>query len=31
MICEVVKEILIEEPNVIYVSTPVIICGDIHG
>lgn len=31
IICELAKEILIEEPNVINVKTPVIVCGDIHG
>ncbi|CAD8073596.1 unnamed protein product [Paramecium primaurelia] len=31
IICELVKEILVEEANIVYVNTPVIICGDIHG
>jgi serine/threonine-protein phosphatase 6 catalytic subunit len=31
MVCEKVKEILIEESNVQPVSAPVTICGDIHG
>lgn len=31
MICELAKEILVEEANVVYVKTPVIICGDIRG
>jgi len=30
-LCEMVKELLIEESNVQPVSTPVTICGDIHG
>ncbi|CAD8078250.1 unnamed protein product [Paramecium sonneborni] len=30
-ICEYAKEILIEEPNVILATTPIIVCGDIHG
>ena len=31
MLCEKIKEILIEESNVQPVSAPVTICGDIHG
>lgn len=31
ILCEKVKEILIEESNVQPVSAPVTICGDIHG
>lgn len=31
VLCEKVKEILVEEPNLQYVQTPVTICGDIHG
>jgi len=31
ILCEKVKEILIEESNVQPVSAPVIVCGDIHG
>ena len=31
MLCEKVKELLIEESNVQPVSAPVTICGDIHG
>jgi len=31
MICEQVKEIIIEESNVQLVSAPVTVCGDIHG
>uniref|UniRef100_A0A0G4IC55 Serine/threonine-protein phosphatase n=1 Tax=Chromera velia CCMP2878 TaxID=1169474 RepID=A0A0G4IC55_9ALVE len=30
-VCESVKTILIEENNVQHVSSPVVICGDIHG
>lgn len=30
-LCEMVKEILLEESNVQHVSAPVTICGDIHG
>ena len=31
LLCEKVKEILIEENNVQPVRTPVTVCGDIHG
>ena len=31
LMCEKVKEILIEESNVQPVAAPVVICGDIHG
>ena len=31
MVCEKVKEILIEESNVQPISAPVTVCGDIHG
>ena len=31
ILCEKVKEILIEESNVQPVSAPVVVCGDIHG
>ncbi|KAF9593156.1 hypothetical protein IFM89_020452 [Coptis chinensis] len=31
LLCEYVKEILIEESNVQPVHSPVIVCGDIHG
>lgn len=31
IMCEKVKEILIEESNVQPVSAPVVVCGDIHG
>lgn len=31
LICEKAKDILIEESNVLHISTPVTICGDIHG
>ena len=30
-LCEKIKEILLEENNVQFISSPVIICGDIHG
>lgn len=30
-LCEKVKDLLIEEPNIQPVQTPVTICGDIHG
>lgn len=30
-LCEIVKELLMEESNIQPVSTPVTICGDIHG
>lgn len=30
-VCELVKQILIEESNVVAVSSPVTVCGDIHG
>jgi len=30
-LCALVTEILVEEPNIVPVSTPVTICGDIHG
>ncbi|EQC29427.1 phytochrome-associated serine/threonine protein phosphatase [Saprolegnia diclina VS20] len=31
MVCEMVKDILVEEGNVQAVSSPVTVCGDIHG
>ena len=31
ILCEKIKELLIEESNVQPVSAPVTICGDIHG
>jgi hypothetical protein len=31
LLCEKVKELLIEESNVQPVQSPVTICGDIHG
>ena len=31
VLCEKVKELLIEESNVQPVSAPVTICGDVHG
>ena len=30
-VCEIVKEILVEESNVQPISSPVTVCGDIHG
>ena len=30
-LCELVCDLLLEESNVHYVSTPVTVCGDIHG
>lgn len=30
-LCEIVKELLMEESNIQPVSSPVTICGDIHG
>lgn len=30
-LCDIVSSILIEESNVQPVSTPVTVCGDIHG
>ena len=30
-VCEIVKQLLIEESNVQPVSSPVTVCGDIHG
>ena len=29
--CDELKEILMEEPNVCYVKAPVNVCGDLHG
>lgn len=31
ILCEKLKEILIEESNVQPISAPVTVCGDIHG
>lgn len=31
LLCEKVKEILVEESNVQPITSPVIVCGDIHG
>ena len=31
VLCEKIKELLVEESNVQPVSAPVTICGDIHG
>ena len=30
-LCEMVKELLMEESNIQPVNTPVTICGDVHG
>lgn len=30
-LCNMVKEILRQEPNVVHVKTPVVLVGDIHG
>ena len=30
-LCDLLKELLMEEPNVMYVKAPVNVCGDIHG
>jgi diadenosine tetraphosphatase ApaH/serine/threonine PP2A family protein phosphatase len=30
-LCERVKNILIEEPNVLRLQSPIVVCGDIHG
>ena len=30
-LCEYVCDILIEEPNVVSLQSPVTICGDVHG
>ena len=30
-VCELVKELLVEESNVQPVSSPVTVCGDVHG
>lgn len=31
LICEKAKEILIKEDNVVHLSLPISICGDLHG
>lgn len=31
LLCEMVKDILIDESNIRHVSSPVVVCGDIHG
>jgi hypothetical protein len=30
-LCEIVRDILIRESNVAEISTPVTVCGDVHG
>ena len=30
-ICEALKEILLQEANIVNVSAPVTVCGDVHG
>lgn len=30
-LCDIVCDLLMEEPNIQQVSTPVTVCGDIHG
>lgn len=30
-LCDIVCDLLMEEPNIRPVSTPVTVCGDIHG
>jgi serine/threonine-protein phosphatase 4 catalytic subunit len=30
-LCRLVKQVLIQEPNVVHIPAPVTICGDIHG
>ena len=30
-VCDKLKEVLMEEPNVVYVRAPVNVCGDLHG
>ena len=30
-LCNKIKEILIEESNIISINSPVVICGDLHG
>jgi serine/threonine-protein phosphatase 6 catalytic subunit len=30
-LCDIVSEIMLEEPNVQHVPAPVTVCGDIHG
>ncbi|OIR57644.1 MAG: serine/threonine-protein phosphatase [Amphiamblys sp. WSBS2006] len=30
-ICTMAKDVLVEEPNVLQLSTPITVCGDIHG
>jgi len=30
-LCEIVRELLIRESNVVEISTPVTVCGDVHG
>ena len=30
-LCDIAKEILVKEENVAILSTPITVCGDIHG
>lgn len=30
-LCSIVQDILLDEPNIVMVSSPVTVCGDIHG
>ena len=30
-LCNKVKEILIEESNIMSINTPLVVCGDLHG
>ena len=31
VMCNYLKELLLEEPNIQYVKAPINVCGDIHG
>ncbi|KAF0992921.1 hypothetical protein HZS_2545 [Henneguya salminicola] len=31
LLCDNVSEILIDEPNIVNITTPVTVCGDVHG